>query len=153
MGDGMSAAATRTRPAVAIAGRVPGPPEVLPGRPEAVVDLQTPEGCRLVEGEWRAADARVEEIDFVEVGGAGTPDPLGPGTVPNHTYDVVPHAQATDFDDSHWPLLAPQDTTRRLTDGRVCFNWYRIAVTIPQRIGDVDPTGATMVFEVVVDDY
>src|SRR5207253_8395399 len=33
------------------------------------------------------------------------------------------------------------------------FNWYRIAVTIPQRIGDVDPTGATVVFEVVVDDY
>jgi gluconolactonase len=35
----------------------------------------------------------------------------------------------------------------------VCFNWYRIAVTIPERVGDVDPTGSTVVFEVVVDDY
>jgi gluconolactonase len=35
----------------------------------------------------------------------------------------------------------------------VCFNWYRIAVTIPQRIGDFDPTGASVVFEVAVDDY
>ena len=42
---------------------------------------------------------------------------------------------------------------RRLADGRVCFNWYRIAVTIPERIGEIDPTGATVVFEVVVDDY
>ena len=42
---------------------------------------------------------------------------------------------------------------RRLADGRVCFNWYRIDVTIPERVGDLDPTGATVVFEVVVDDY
>ncbi len=41
----------------------------------------------------------------------------------------------------------------RLANGRVCFNWYRIAVTIPERIGDLDPTGSTIVFETVVDDY
>src|SRR5262249_20786090 len=41
----------------------------------------------------------------------------------------------------------------RLANGRVCFNWYRIEVTIPERVGDLDPTGATVVFEVVVDDY
>jgi gluconolactonase len=35
----------------------------------------------------------------------------------------------------------------------VCFNWYRINVTIPERIGDFDPTGASVVFEVVIDDY
>src|SRR5919202_3276410 len=42
---------------------------------------------------------------------------------------------------------------RRLGNGRVCFNWYRTRVTIPERAGDLDPTGATVVFEVVVDDY
>ncbi len=42
---------------------------------------------------------------------------------------------------------------RRLANGRVCFNWYRIAVTVPERVGELDPTGATLVFEVVVDDY
>ena len=42
---------------------------------------------------------------------------------------------------------------RRLVDGRVCFNWYRITVTIPERVGDFDPTGATVVFEVAIDDY
>ena len=35
----------------------------------------------------------------------------------------------------------------------MCFNWYRIEVTIPEQVGELDPTGATVVFEVVVDDY
>jgi gluconolactonase len=42
---------------------------------------------------------------------------------------------------------------RRLANGRVCFNWYRIAVTLPERIGDTDVAGSTVVFEVVIDDY
>jgi gluconolactonase len=46
--------------------------------------------------------------------------------VPNRTYDVVPHAQAIEFDDTSWERLAPADTMRRLSTGRVCFNWYRI---------------------------
>jgi gluconolactonase len=132
----------------ATATRLPGPPELLPGRPDAVVDLQSDAGVALVGGQWRYHDARVQEIDFVEVG----PD-LGPGNVPNRTYDVVPHAQAPGFDDSSWEALAPGDTMRRNGNGRVSFNWYRIRVTIPERIGDFDPTGSTAVFEVVVDDY
>src|SRR5207244_12265218 len=105
----------------------------------------------LVGGEWRYSDAEVREIDFVEVGADG--DPLGPGEVPNRTYDVIPHAEAADFDDAAWRVLAPEETQLRLANGRVCFNWYRIAVEIPERVGDLDPSGATVVFEVVVDDY
>src|ERR671924_889505 len=133
------------------ATRLPGPPELIPGRPDAVVDLQTGEGAGVVAAAWRYSDARVEEIDFVELG--SPEDPLGPGTVPNRTYDVVPHAEAPDFDDSGWEALAPADTMRRLGNGRVSFAWYRIDVTIPERIGDLDPAGGTVVFEVVVDDY
>jgi gluconolactonase len=133
------------------AARVPGPPELLPGKPDAIVDLQTEAGCELVGAAWRYSDARVEEIDFVRVGHPD--DPLGPGLEPNRTYDVVPHAQAADYDDSGWRTLAPEQTQLRLGDGRVCFNWYRTRVTIPERIGELDPTGATIVFETVVDDY
>jgi gluconolactonase len=132
---------------------VPAPTELLPGRPEAVVDLQADEGAALVGGQWRYADARVEEIEFVELAGPGAPDPLGPGDVPNRTYDVVPHAQAPDFDDSGWATLTPSETMRRLSNGRVSFSWYRIEVTIPERVGAFDPTASTVVFEVVVDDY
>jgi gluconolactonase len=131
--------------------RLPGPPELLPGKPDAVVDLQTETGAALVQGEWRYADARVEEIEFVALG--SPEDPLGPGAVPNRTYDVLPHAEALDFDDSGWRVLEPGETMLRLGNGRVSFNWYRIAVTIPERIGALDPTGATIVFETVIDDY
>ena len=105
---------------VSPATRPPGPPELLPGRPEAIVDLQTEEGVALVGGQWRYSDARVEQTEFVELG--SPEDPLGPGTVPNRTFDVVPHAEAADFDDSAWAALAPADTMRRLSTGRVFFN-------------------------------
>jgi gluconolactonase len=133
------------------ATRLPGPPELLPGRPDAIIDLQTDEGAALVGGQWRYSDATVEEIDFVDLGSAA--DPLGPGETPNRTYDVLPHAEGADFDDSGWLELAPEDTMKRLANGRVCFNWYRIDATIPERVGDLDPTGSTVVFEVAIDDY
>ena len=133
------------------AARLPGPPELLPGKPDAIVDLQSDDGLALVGGEWRYSDARVEEIDFVALGHPD--DPLGPGLEPNRTYDVVPHAEAADFDDSGWRVLAPEETMLRLANGRVCFNWYRLEVMIPERVGEFDPTGATVVFETVLDDY
>jgi gluconolactonase len=148
-----AAATVPTGLAAGAAATLPGPPELLPGRPDAIVDLQTHAGAALVGGQWRYADARVRAIDFVDVAGPGAPDPLGPGTVRNQTYDVVPHAQEPEYDDARWEVLGPAETRRRRSQGRVCFNWYRIAVTIPERIGALDPTGATVVFEVVVDDY
>ena len=140
---------TRTR--TDSAARIPGPHELLPGCPDAVIDLQSDAGVELVDGQWRYADARVEEIAFVEVGHPD--DPLGPGVAPNRTFDVVPHAEAADYDDSDWRVLEPTETQLRLSQGRVCFNWYRIAVTIPERVGEFDPTGASVVFEVTIDDY
>jgi len=131
-----------------VTANVPGPPEFLPVGPDAIVDLQTLEGAALVGGEWRYSDARVRETSFVAVG----PD-LGPSGPANRTYEVVPHAQAADFDDTAWTALAPPDTQRRLSTGRVCFNWYRITVTLPERVGDLDVAEATVVFETVVDDY
>jgi gluconolactonase len=149
--EGRGVMATEAPTRVVSAARLPGPPELLPGRPDAIVDLQSEEGVALVQGRWRYAGARVEAVDFVEVGSAS--DPLGPGDVPNCTWDVVPHAEGADYDDSGWRTLAPADTMLRLGEGRESFNWYRIAVTIPERVGDLDPTGATIVFEIVVDDY
>jgi gluconolactonase len=131
-----------------VTANLPGPPEYLPSRPDAIVDLQTHEGAALVGGQWRYNDTQVREVDFAGVG----PD-LGPSGPANRTYEVIPHAQAAGFDDAGWTVLSPPDTQQRLSTGRVCFNWYRITVTIPERVGDLDPTGSTVVFETVVDDY
>jgi gluconolactonase len=132
----------------AVSVKIPGPPELLPGRPDAIIDLQTDEGVALADGQWRYGDTRVRETGFVSVG----PD-LGPSGPANRTYEVVPRAHAADFDDSAWTVLNPADTHRRLSTGRVCFNWYRITVTVPERVGDLDPAGCTVVFETVIDDY
>ena len=63
---------------------LPGPPELLPGRPDAVIDLQTDEGVALVGGAWRYRDAEVASIDFVDVG----PD-LGQGYIVDSFMVVV----------------------------------------------------------------
>jgi gluconolactonase len=133
------------------ASSLPGPPELIPGRPDAVVDLQTDDGAGLVGAVWRYSDARVEETGFVEPG--SPEDPLGPGTAPNRTQEVLPHAEAAGYDDSGWRVLRPEETMARLAHGRVCFNWYRLSLTLPDRVGDTGVAGATVVFEVVVDDY
>jgi len=133
-------AATGTRmPAASI----PRPPEHLPGRPDSIVDLQDSAAASLVGARWRYADARVEEIGFVELGSPD--DPLGPGTTPNRTYDVVR--------DGDWRELRPEETFARLANGRVCFNWYALDVTLPEHVGDFPVAGTTVVFEIAIDDY
>jgi gluconolactonase len=136
-----------------LAGATPGLAEPsahdpLERRPDAVVDLTTEEGVRLLQGQWRYRDAQLVEADFPGPG----PD-LRPSGPPGRTLDLVPKAGVADFDDSAWAAVAPTALETRRGTGRVSFGWYRIMVTIPPRIGDFDPTGATAVFEVVVDDY
>ncbi len=130
------------------AHRIPGPPELLPGCPDAIVDLRTAEGAALVGARWRHRDATVVDVDFVGVG-----LDLAPSGEPNRTQIISPAAGAIGYDDSDWDELAPHELEHRLSTGRVCFDWYRTKVTIPERIGEFDPSGATIVFEVVVDDY
>ena len=118
------------------------------GRPDAVIDLSTAEGTALVQGQWRYADTRIIETDFRAPG----PD-LRPSGAPIKAYDYAPHAGAVDFDDSAWSVIAPNMLEGRRSNGRLAFNWYRIKVRIPEKIGRLDPTGSTVVLEVVVDDY
>lgn len=116
--------------------------------PLAVIDLSKPAGAELVKGEWRIHAAKLVEVPFVNAGPDGQP-----GEEPNTTYDVEPKAGAAGFDDSDWEIIDPASLEERRSTGKVCFMWYRINITIPERIGMLDPTGTTVVFETVVDDY
>ena len=134
--------AVRTSPAVeSLAG-------VLNHRPGAIVDLATPEGVKVVDGTWRYSDTKIVEIDAKGPG----PD-LKPSGAPLRTYDVVPHAGAADYDDSGWQVLDPPRLDIRRSTGRLCFNWYRLKIRVPEKVGTFDTRGATIVFGVVVDDY
>ena len=118
------------------------------GKPEATIDLATTEGAQLVKGQWRYSDTKIVEVDFRGPGADGQPT-----GAPVKTYDYAPHAGGDDFDDSHWQAIAPTSLTERRSTGRLCFAWYRINLTVPERAGSFDPTGATAVFETSIDDY
>lgn len=120
----------------------------LDGRPDAIVDLRTRDGVALVSGQWRYADARVEPVDFRSPGAD-----LRPSGVHVKTLDVTPQAGGATFDDSAWTRVDATDLETRRTNGKLAFGWYRINVTIPERIGQVSTRGTTVVFEIVVDDY
>lgn len=118
------------------------------GQPQAVIDLATSDGVQMVNGQWRYSDTKIIEVDFTGPG----PDNQPTG-VPVKTYDYTPHAGGVDFDDSPWERIDATTLTTRRSTGRICFNWYRINVAIPERIGDFDPSGSTVVFETALDDY
>ena len=117
-------------------------------KPEASIDLATKEGAQLVKGEWRYSDTKIVEVDFRAAGRDGQP-----GDTPIKSYDFTPHAGRADFDDSKWEVIDPTSLDKRRSAGKLAFNWYRIKITIPERIGDFDPTGSTLIFSTSLDDY
>ena len=118
------------------------------GAAEATIDLATTDGAKLVKGDWRYSDTKIVEVDFKRAG--ADKQPTG---APVKTYDYTPHAGGADFDDSNWEVIGPTTLDQRRGTGRLDFNWYRIKLTIPDRVGDFDPTGSTAVFETSLDDY
>ena len=116
--------------------------------PDAVVDLRTTGGVARVNAQWRYSDTRIAEIDHRSVG----PDLKASGPM-NRTFDFTPDARATDFDDAKWEATPADSLEKRRGNGRLSLNWYRLNVTIPERVGGFDTRGSTAVFEIVVDDY
>jgi len=138
--------------AVLILGVCPAPAETNAdapnGKPDALIDLATKEGVDLVKGQWRYSDTKIIQVDFKAAGADRQPT----GTSIK-TYDFTPHAGGADFDDSKWQAIDPATLDVRRSTGRLCFNWYRINITVPQGVGDVYLAGATVVFETSLDDY
>jgi len=122
--------------------------EMLPGKAEAIVDLATREGVVLLKSEWRYSDTRLVQIAFHDPGTDNQPTGAD-----NRTWDYLPKAGARDFDDATWERVDPVALSKPRGHGHLSFNWYRIRLTIPEHIGDFDPTGSTIVFETQVDDY
>jgi gluconolactonase len=117
-------------------------------KPLATIDLATDEGAKLINGTWRYSDTKIVEVDFRGPGPDG--QPTGERI---KTYDYTPHAGGADFDDSGWQKISAASLNQRRATGRICFNWYRINVTIPDRIDGFDPAGSNVVFETALDDY
>jgi len=132
----------------ALAARGAGLVDTPGGKPAAVIDLSTEEGAELVKGQWLYSDVEISEVDFKGPGADGQPT-----GEPVKTYDYTPKAGGSDYDDSKWEKIAPGTLNKRRSTGRICFNWYRIRVTIPERVDGFDASGSTVVFETAIDDY
>jgi gluconolactonase len=128
--------------------------ELAVGKPEAIVDLKTKEGVSLVKGEWRYSDAQIIEKAFRAPGPTDNDKLLlYPTGAPIKTHDIFPKAGGTNFDDSKWEKLAPSSLEARRGSGLLSFNWYRINITIPEKLGNFSAAGAVVIAELVLDDY
>jgi len=132
-------------PASAWCQSAPDVPAVLPA---AVVDLRTDDGARLVQAQWRYSDVGIVTVEHHDPG-----SDLRATGAPNRTNDITPQAQGADFDDSGWEAIAPAALEQRRSHGRLAFNWYRTRVTLPEKVGDLDVSGSTVLLELVLDDY
>jgi len=114
----------------------------------ASVNLMTATGVESVHASWRYSD--VELVPTMHHAADASGQPTG---TPVSTWDYQPHAGGRDFDDSQWAVLEPSTLSARRGNGRLSFNWYRIEVTVPERINDVELRGTDVIFETSLDDY
>lgn len=117
-------------------------------KPDALVDLATEEGANLINAQWRYSNAEILEVEFRNPGS----DLKASGT-PNKTNDIYPKAGELTFDDSKWEVISAPSLYQRRATGRLSFNWYRINITIPEKVADFNTLSSTIVFELVLDDY
>jgi hypothetical protein len=109
---------------------IAGPP---PGKMVAQIDLMKKEGAELVKGVWRRHLIKVH---------------TGP-----KKNEIEPKAHGN-FDDSKWEALEdPALLKKTYGPGKFSMAWYRIKVTIPEKVGEQDVTGKAVWFRTTVDDY
>ena len=124
-------------------------------KPQAIADLKTKEGVVLVNAKWYAQPAHVEDKEFRLPGpqqGGGDALPLYPTGAPVKTHSLRPQISDDDFENG-FIQIQPTQLEERQGTGLFSFVWYKVELTIPATIGKLNTTGATAVFEIVVDDY
>ena len=115
------------------------------------LDLESPDDLRLLKAQWR----------------------FGPGWIPGESNEglfsqaVETPARLKDYDDSSWEVISdvrPRragDTEGKADDPGIrkarsvgfTFGWYRIRITLPERVRTVAVAGTRVWFETNIDDY
>jgi gluconolactonase len=101
------------------------------------IDLRTDGGVEAVKGEWRYSDVKLVETTATNAEAKGAKG-----------YSIEPKAHGAEYDDGAWEVVEPASLAKPRAAGRVCFNWYRIKVTIPE-----SAKGKKVFFQVISDDY
>ena len=132
-----------------ITGVVLASPQAPPlGRPDATVDLGTSDTAALVGASWRFVPVVIDEIDGHAPGADGRPS-----AEPARTHDISPRPEREGWDQAAWEPIAADSLQARRGTGHLSMGWYRASLELPERLGETDVRGGTVVFEIVVDDY
>jgi len=128
--------------------------ELAIGQPDAIADLRTHEGANALKAVWKFREANIVEADF-KAPGASANDllPLYPTGKKIKTHTLEPKAGTANFDDSGWGIIDPTKMETRFGSGLLSFVWFRLNVTLPEKLGDFQTLGSTAVLEIVADDY
>jgi gluconolactonase len=116
--------------------------------PLATVDLATASGGASVGAHWRYSDVSIRPARFHLPGPDGQPSDEAVDT-----FDFEPHAGAAGYDDSAWPEIPAESLGQRRGHGRLSMNWYRLALTVPESIGQVALAGRRLDLVLRLDDY
>lgn len=125
------------------------------GKPRAIADLKTTAGASLVNARWWVQPAHILHREFQAPGpqkGGGDSRALYPTGMKISSRVLHPQAGDDDFDTGFKPIL-PEQLEERQGNGLLSFTWYKVELTIPERIGKLNTNGTTAVFEITVDDY
>jgi hypothetical protein len=103
----------------------------------------TPAGSAAFGARWRGREAKIVEC------------PALTDSMPEFktTYDIEPHAELSEFDDSDWPVVAATELGGKRGGGLVSFFWFRTTLTMPANAAGFDTAGAMAVLRVNIDDY
>jgi hypothetical protein len=100
-------------------------------------------GSAVFGARWRGREAKIVEC------------PALTDSMPEFktTYDIEPHAEPSEFDDSDWPVVAATELGDKRGGGLVSFFWFRTTLTMPANAAGFDTAGAMAVLRVNIDDY
>ncbi len=105
------------------------------GTEVARLNLLTKTGAAAIKGEWRRHRVEVH---------------AGP-----KKNEIAPKAHGK-FDDSQWEAVAPEvlkKWDKSFEQGKFSMAWYRMQVTIPEKVNGKDVAGKAVYFRTTVDDY
>ncbi|MBL8798649.1 MAG: hypothetical protein JNM56_32445 [Planctomycetia bacterium] len=103
------------------------------GKEVAKIDLLKADGVGLIKGVWRRH-----------------PITLHAGEKKN---EIEPKAHGAFKDDDWEKVEDPALLTKAWGPGKLSMGWYRLKVTIPEKVGDVNVAGTSVWFRTTVDDY
>ena len=124
------------------------------GKATAVIDLRSNEGVKLTNSQWKSLNAQIVTAKF-NAPGPSEKDKMDiyPTGKEIQTNSLEPRFGTPTFENASWENVAPTDLETRRGNGLLSHVWYKLKVTIPEKIGSFSTKNSRAIFEIVADDY